>query len=76
MAVAPKKLTCWLIFRARDQSLRTVKSAPNLDWDEIAWKTVLTIPSPWGHLDPAEVHITLPETPPTEIVVTALERPA
>lgn len=73
---ADHKVTAWLIYRARDESLRTVKSAPNLDWDEIAWRVNLSVPAPWGNKQRGEVNITLPEMPPSEIVIQTIERPA
>lgn len=62
MAVT-KAITAWLVFCARDQSLRVVKRLPQLDWDEMAWKITLTVPVTWGQVRGA-ITITLPEEGP------------
>ena len=62
------KLTCFLIFSASQQTLRVVRKAPQLAWDEIAWKIELAIPMPWGRLVGA-IKIDLPEAPPPTVDV-------
>lgn len=68
---------CWLVFRMGDQSLRvlTGKRAPALNWDEIAWQVKLKVPEPWGRVQ-GDVEITLPDSPPPEIVITEIAVPA
>lgn len=66
------KLKAWLIFRASNQTLRVVRRAPSLEWDEISWSIELSIPQPWGRLAGA-IKIDLPESaPPTVDVQLAL----
>lgn len=63
-----KKLKAYLIYRAADQNLRVVKSAPRLAWDEIAFTVEVNVPDPWGRLAGAVV-IDLPENGPAVIEV-------
>jgi hypothetical protein len=69
------KTTAWLVYRARDGSLRVNTRVPRLAWDEISWRVVINIPDPWGRMA-GNVEITLPESPPADIVVTDIAQPS
>lgn len=58
----------WLIFRARDESMRVVTRNPRLDWDEVAFSLTINVPDPWGRLAGAVV-IELPENGPAVVEV-------
>lgn len=70
-----KMFDVWMVFRASDQSVRTVKRAPGLAWDEVAWRVRVRIPDPWGRTVGA-FEVTLPEEPPAGVTVTAIEQPS
>lgn len=63
-----KTLGAYLIYRASDQSLRTVTRRPSLAWDEIAFNITVKVPDPWGRLA-GSVLIELPENGPAVIEV-------
>ena len=67
-------MTAWLIFKASSQTLRVVRRAPELDWDEISWRIELTVPNPWGRLAGA-IKLDLPEGPPPTVDVQLREEP-
>lgn len=68
-----KRLNAFLIYRACDQSLRTVTRRPSLAWDEVAWQVELTVPDPWGRLA-GSILIDLPESAPPVVQVTPVEQ--
>lgn len=63
-----KQLKAFLIYRASDQTLRTVTRRPNLAWDEVAFDIVVNVPDPWGRLA-GSVVIDLPENGPAVVEV-------
>lgn len=69
-----KKVQAWLIYRASDGSLRVNSKRPRLAWDEITWSVSLNVPDPWGAIAGA-IEITLPDSPPAEVKVTAIGEP-
>lgn len=69
MAAPMKVINAFLIFRARDQSMRVVNRNPHLDWDEVAFNLTLKVPDPWGRLAGA-VAIELPEVGPAVIEIS------
>ena len=72
--MANKKVKAFLIYRAADQSLRTVKKMPRLAWDEIAFNVEVNVPDPWGRLA-GSVLIDLPENGPAVVEVKHTEVP-
>lgn len=67
-----KTLKAFLIFRAADQSLRIVRTRPQVAWDEIYFEVSVSVPDPWGRLA-GSVVIELPETGPAVVEVIRRE---
>lgn len=66
--MASKTLKAFLIFKARDQTLRVVTRRPSLFWDEIYFEVTLNVPQPWGRLAGATT-IDLPDAGPAVIEI-------
>lgn len=63
-----RTLKAFLVYRANDQSLRTVRKLPRLAWDEVAFNIEVTVPDPWGRLA-GSILVELPETGPAVVEV-------
>lgn len=63
-----KVVKAFLIYRARDTSLRVVTRRPQLDWDEVAFSVEVSVPNPWGRLA-GSVLIELPDDGPAIVEV-------
>jgi hypothetical protein len=60
------KIDTWLVFRASDRSFRTLSTSRSLrlDWDEVAWRIAIDLPTPWARVA-GNLTLELPATPPS-----------